>query len=373
MPMEVNSLYLHFPYCKHLCNYCDFFKHKLQDQSQLNNFHRYLENSAEKLWQLLYEKGASLSVLETLYLGGGTPSLWGEAGAKFLEKFMLDRKISFKPKHEFTLETDPGAWETVGLELFKQLGVNRFSIGLQSLDALIFPYLDRSHTLKESLELLEFMASHQNNFSVDFMLGVPHPEFIQRDIEGELERILSFSPKHISLYIFSVSNKYPLFSLIPEESQIAEEFERVHQFLTSKGFNHYEVSNYALSGFESKHNWKYWDQKSYAALGPSAAGLLVKENEGLRFKWKPQLVSEFDVEELSSTQLLYEKLYTSSRSNKGFILSEFFDGENLLQAMTVAKKYQEQGLGIFSKDNFTFNSQGMIVLDSLVQNFVNLI
>jgi len=353
---EVSSLYIHYPYCKHLCHYCDFYKH-LYSKGSEKDFEKYLEKNLELNAQFMKSHGFELTDLVTLYLGGGTPSLMGESLSGYVNKIFKYYGIKFRENYECTLEIDPGTYESFDVvDSWVNFGVNRFSVGIQSLDSFIHKHLDRlSHNLDTAYTLLEYFQKKEVNFSVDFIIGVMDDKFHKRDIEKELEEILTFKPKHISLYILSVSKNYRHFEILPQDEQVESEYKRVHEFLSSKGFGHYEVSNYALDGHESKHNWNYWKQASYAALGPSATGLLVGKDFGKRYKWSAS--GKCEVEELNQDQLKLEKLYTLARTKNGVPI-------NLLDPF----KYRglvRNGDAEIVNENLVFNPSRWNILDSL--------
>ena len=195
----VNSLYIHFPFCRHICNYCDFYKAVPKNNLEVKNFQKLLEKSSAKNRDFLKNNGYILGPLETLYIGGGTPSLWGEEGARFFSGL----GPSFFPDYEFTLELNPGSWTHKGLEEWCKTGVNRLSIGIQTLNEKLLPLLNRVHTLTESFETLEMAKKKNFSFSVDFMLGLPHSKKYNRNILVELQKVLAYKPEHLSLYILT--------------------------------------------------------------------------------------------------------------------------------------------------------------------------
>ena len=285
MEKNIESLYLHFPFCRHLCNYCDFFKKVPQNRSlELSDFHRYLDSSMLEHQKLMESSGYSWAPLKTLYIGGGTPSLWGEEGASFLQSFLKKYQIELDPDCEFTLEVNPGSWSEEGLNQWRALGANRFSLGVQAMNEKAIVALDRVHNLEDVKETLKYFQKHQLNFSVDFMLGLPFSSDYKRDVIAELNEMLSYQPSHFSVYILTVKNNYTHFSELPNEEWIENEFLRVSDFLRQSGYRHYEVSNFAKASKESRHNLAYWKSQTVAALGPSATGLLADDR--IRYKWK---------------------------------------------------------------------------------------
>ncbi|PIQ55462.1 MAG: hypothetical protein COW01_07430, partial [Bdellovibrionales bacterium CG12_big_fil_rev_8_21_14_0_65_38_15] len=151
---EIKSLYLHFPHCRHLCNYCDFFKSVPPDFDEARDVFQFrLENQWEQQEHWFESLGYRFAPLDTLYLGGGTPSLWGVNGAKWFE-FLIPSKIQVNETTEWTMEVNPGAWENEGLKAWQDLGVNRFSMGVQSYNEKFLKVLDRFHDLSDVDSLL---------------------------------------------------------------------------------------------------------------------------------------------------------------------------------------------------------------------------
>lgn len=372
----VSSIYLHFPYCKHLCNYCDFYKLKLVEDKRQINFaylEKYLNQSFEMLLDLLTREGKALAAIETIYFGGGTPSLWGQEGISFIDKWFKKHNIVLAKNYEWTLEVDPGAASIDQLQLWRELGVNRFSVGVQSLNPQIFSLMDRSHSLEQVYELLEILKKLEVNFSVDFMLGLPSSIECKRSIQSELKSILSYSPNHLSLYFLTVPTNYKHYHLLPSDDWIGQEYHEVQRYLKSLGFNHYEVASFAKENFESKHNRRYWTHESVLAIGPSATGFL-KNN--LRYKWSSNWLGDigakFEVELLNKEELILEKIYLTLRQGKFFSLeqlcqldliparvTEIFERWTKLNYLEV----DEQGL-------VKMSASGWLILDVLVQEIL---
>ena len=258
---QVSSLYLHVPFCQHLCNYCDFYKRKFtQPTEQIEGFHQLLESEWRRREVLMREQHFTWAPLETLYLGGGTPSLWGIEGAAFLKSKILSQ-VPLLKNAEFTMEIDPGTWTPDLISTWQDIGLNRISIGTQTLNPEFLKIMDRIHSKDDSLSLLSFCMKENWNFSLDFLLGLPFSQTKNRNIIDELDEFLSYQPKHLSLYILNARSKYPHAQAMPEDNFIRDEYLVVSDYLRSHGFNHYEVSNFALPGFESKHNLKYWNSE----------------------------------------------------------------------------------------------------------------
>ena len=154
---QVSSLYLHVPFCQHLCNYCDFYKRKLDPSvDQFGEFHQFLSDSLKRHESLFAEHGITWNELDTVYLGGGTPSLWGVRGAEFFRNHLLPVKLASNA--EFTMEIDPGTWSEEMLKAWQDVGLNRISIGTQTLNPEFLKVMDRVHSLDESLNFLSLFS-----------------------------------------------------------------------------------------------------------------------------------------------------------------------------------------------------------------------
>lgn len=357
---QVSSLYLHVPFCKHLCNYCDFYKQKLTNPNeQFDGFHQFLRESWQQHESLMQKHDMAWSPLDTLYFGGGTPSLWGIEGATFWKNFF---PLSLKPGSEFTMEVDPGTWSKDMLLAWQDLGLNRISMGTQSLNPDFLKIMDRVHGLDDSLSLLKYCHANDWNFSMDFLLGVPFSREKKRDIKQELNILLAYYPKHISLYILNARSKYPHISSIPDDEYIRDEYLLVSEHLKSHGFHHYEVSNFAKPGFESRHNLKYWRSESVAALGPTGTGLFsFDSHSALRYKWKVSK-ADMELEELGAKELNLEKVYLTLRTSEGWM------PELTPKLEKTMKGWEALNYGKFSDGKMRLNSLGYIMLDSLMDD-----
>ncbi|OUR93718.1 hypothetical protein A9Q84_19850 [Halobacteriovorax marinus] len=362
---EIRSIYIHFPFCRHLCNYCDFYKNIPKNkEKEYEAYEASLVKGFALLTDLLKENDSTLGALNTLYLGGGTPSLWGERGAAFLKNFLLDRNIILGPSCEFTFEVNPGGWTEEGLLAWRDIGVNRYSLGIQSLNPHFLKLIDRVHNIEDVHETLNYFSSKKLSFSVDFMLGLPFSKKFKRDIISELEEILVHDPEHISLYILTTKAGYIHKDHLPDDEYIEGEYLRVSNFLIKRGYDHYEVSNFSKKGKESNHNLQYWKSESVAALGPSATGFLKEAQT--RFKWKMTQV-DFVLEKLTAEEMKLEEVYMALRINRPFDLSMFTD--NLLELEKVLDLWQERKLlNTRAGSTISLNSNGFLILDSLMDD-----
>jgi len=254
------ALYVHVPFCKSKCPYCDFYSgippKKLQEYSKA-------------VVTELSTLGPDLCPFPTVYFGGGTPSLMP---VSFFEA-VLSRVGQFS---EVTVEFNPEEAESEKLAALKSLGVNRVSLGIQSFNEKTLKNLGRRSSPVENLKAVEEAAKVFPSVSVDLMYGVPHQgveEFLK-----DLESVLKLPVQHVSLYALTLYEGTPLHGKfkrgeleLPDEETVRMCYNRAVELLTDAGFVHYEVSNFAKPGFECKHNLHYWKLNNYLGLGPSAA------------------------------------------------------------------------------------------------------
>lgn len=360
---SVTSLYIHVPFCRHLCNYCDFYKQKFERPSaQRHEFFQYILKSLVRHELILSESDQSMAPLETLYLGGGTASLWDEEGAKCFASlgFTLTQNC------EATLEIDPAAWTEVGLAAWQKIGINRYSVGTQSFNSHHLALLDRSHSLEDTKILLERLEGE--NFSVDFLLGTPEKNQ-PRDVIQELDELLKFKPKHLSLYILQPAAGYKLKAFIPDDERTSKQYLAVSEYLRGRGFHHYEVSNFALPGFESRHNQRYWESQSVAGLGPTAVGYLSGGHESVRYKWKPSH-PEVETERLTLKEINLEKLYLRLRT------STIVNAERLnLEPQAFQRRFQKwqaRGLCVPVDTGWRMKPEAWVIMDSLIEDLFDI-
>ncbi len=359
---SITSLYIHFPFCRHLCNYCDFYKRKLIDSKQIQGFQHQLDEQFAYHRHFLEKRGYRIEDLKTLYIGGGTPSLWGKSGAEYLKN-----KFIFTDSFEFTIEVDPDSWSEEEIELWLSIGVNRFSIGSQAFSEKFIKIMDRTHLKSDVEKTVKYFSDRKLNFSVDLMLGLP--DSADRNITTEIDELLKYNPNHFSVYILKTRSNYPLNAKLPVDEKIREEYLLVSEHLRENGFDHYEVSNFARDGFYSKHNKKYWKYESVAGIGPNATGLLVGETTS-RYQWKSVSLG-VETEDLSEEAVLIEKIFLGLRARNQFDLDTLFKNEEQRNAIdNLYEKWKKLGyLRASSKRNgIDLSPLGYLMCDSLIDD-----
>lgn len=370
----MSALYIHFPHCLHLCNYCDFYKHKLEDRGQVETFEELLRQQLRILVEGKDIQGFKNKCLDTLYIGGGTPSLWKP---KYLSRWMRtfqEYGIQLAPDCEFTMEMDPDTFDQQDITGWKELGVNRVSVGVQSFNDDFLKILDRRHSVIDIRRSLELIAENFENYSFDLMLGVPESAQRERDVRRELEGLLTFEPSHFSLYILNARKGYPLRESLPDDQWTRNEYLKTSAMLCSKGFDHYEVSNFSKPGMGSRHNQKYWQLLSVAAIGPNATGTYYQAEKLFRYQWK-SLSAGFVAEEVVGNSLLIEKLMLGLRRNRPLDLQVLFPAsqhKNLYDILTSWKSYRyirEQS----KLTEVVVTPEGYLMNDSMLHDLMRLL
>jgi oxygen-independent coproporphyrinogen-3 oxidase len=361
-------MYLHFPFCQHLCNYCDFYKHKLESDNQVIEFEKLLDKQFEHQNEFLKNYNHKLHSLKTFYIGGGTPSLWKHRGIKYLSQKLEDGILRLEPDCEFTIEVDPDTWTEEEIDGWLSIGVNRFSIGSQAFSDKFIKIMDRTHLLQDVEKTIKYFSERGLNYSVDLMLGLPNSA--DRSISEEISNLLKFNPNHISVYILKTRKNYPLNSKLPDDDYIRDEYLEVSKKLTDSGFDHYEVSNFARDSYYSKHNIKYWSYDSVAGLGPNATGLLVEDNKAVRYQWKSVAIG-VEKEELEGQSLLIEKLFLGLRFKNNFNPKAIFKKKGdhqVLDELFLEWKKLGYVLEVSTSESLNLSPLGYLMCDSLIDD-----
>jgi oxygen-independent coproporphyrinogen-3 oxidase len=263
------AIYIHWPFCKSKCPYCDFYKEVRKDINQDEIIAEYLENL-----QFYYELTSERRI-KSVFFGGGTPSLIEPKNVAKIINF-ITKKWHIADNIEISLEANPNSdYGNMFIDL-KLVGINRLSLGVQALNETDLRFLGRTHTLEQARNCLKKVTQIFDNHSADLIYARPAQKL--ECWEKELEEICSYGLKHISLYQLTIEEntvfaKKGIKAL--EDEAAAQMYDFTSEFLASYGYNRYEVSNFAVDGYESRHNLTYWTGGDYLGIGKSAHGRLT--------------------------------------------------------------------------------------------------
>ncbi len=266
------GIYLHIPFCKSRCSYCDFATDVFRNEESVE---RYVSALIKEITNYELRITNYKTNVDSIFFGGGTPSL---LSAKQLEKIFdaLHERFSIGENSEITLEMNPATVTLEKLKDYKSLGVNRASFGVQTFDDRALKILARGHDANDARNTFKILnEAGFDNISFDLIAGLPNQTL--QDWENNLNEALKLNPEHLSLYLLEIHEGTPLYEQIrskrqplPDDDLAGEMYEMMLEKVTEKGFSQYEISNFAKPNFESKHNLKYWEFAPYFAFGVSA-------------------------------------------------------------------------------------------------------
>jgi oxygen-independent coproporphyrinogen-3 oxidase len=371
----MSGIYIHIPFCRKACHYCNF--HFSTQIEQIDAFINAL------LQEMVLQKDYLNDKVETLYLGGGTPSL---LSSEHVDKILdaIHKNFSIAPGFEFTLEANPDDIDLEKTKMWATKGINRLSIGIQSFQEEALTWMNRAHNTQQSHNAIKFAKEAGiHNLSTDLIYGTPHlsDEALLKDID----LLYQYQIPHISCYALTVEEKTTLHHLIQEKKienidteKQARHFEIVVDALTHKGFDHYEISNFALPGHQSKHNSSYWKGLSYLGLGPSAHSFNTHSrqwniaNNALYIKSLAANKVPFEVEHLETVTQYNEYMMISLRLQSGFSLAEIekrFGPAYLEHTETVAKQLILTGKMEATPQGFAITKNARFLADGIASEF----
>ena len=365
---------LHIPFCIKKCDYCDFLSGPATRSGQ-----------EAYIYALLREmKAASQSeqrLVDTVFIGGGTPSV---PECDLMEQLLtgIRENFCFFPDPEVTIEANPGTLTPEKLSLYREYGINRLSIGLQSPKDGELDMLGRIHNYGQFLESYQMAREAGfSNINVDLMFAIPGQSY-----EGWIENlrtVAALEPEHISAYSLIVEEGTPFSKRqldLPDEDTEYRMYEDVAAVLGEYGYHQYEISNYAKTGLECRHNEGYWQRKDYLGLGLGAASLLGKERftntadmqEYLQNSGSLEKIRK-DREVLTREDEMAEFMFLGLRMTKGVSKSEFqeYFGTSIEKIYgVVLEKYKKQGLLIEEKDRIFLSREGIHVSNAVMADFL---
>jgi oxygen-independent coproporphyrinogen-3 oxidase len=375
------GIYIHIPFCKQACNYCNF--HFSTSLKQKESLIQALVKEIHLTVPLPGEEGNNKETIETLYFGGGTPSILSTAELQTIFD-ALHQRFVFAAGAEITLEANPDDINLSKLQDWKAIGINRLSVGIQSFLEEELQWMNRAHTAAESLRCIDtIIEAGFSNFSIDLIYGSPllNDDAWKRNVQTVIEKNIP----HISCYALTVEPKTALNKMIAAKQKAPVDAERqAQQFLLlmdwmkAAGYEHYEISNFARPGFRSKHNSSYWSGEKYYGFGPSAHSYFPLgeptsrrwniANNALYIQSLQKNIIPFEEEQLTDTQQLNEYIMTALRTIEGidtkYVSSKFGTGTSD-RICKDSRKYESTGKLIIANDRIILTREGKLFADGI--------
>jgi oxygen-independent coproporphyrinogen-3 oxidase len=361
------GIYLHIPFCKQACHYCNF--HFVTSTRHKNELLAALLKETELQGKYLED-----SPVETVYFGGGTPSLLETIELSSL-LLAIQQNYQLNTVTEITLEANPDDITEAKLISWKEMGINRLSIGVQSFFEEDLKWMNRAHNADQAINALQLATRHFDNITIDLIYGTP---FLTNERWKEnVDKAISFHIPHLSCYALTVEPKTPLHKMIRQGSspdtnpdKQSEQFLLLMDWLIDAGYDHYEISNFARPGFHSRHNSSYWKGSKYLGLGPSAHSF-----DGISRQWNiannavyidslSKNIIPFEKEVLTAVQRTNEYIMTSLRTSEGLDLGRIEEKEKE-KILLDARKYLQYG-AMKQEGNFlVLTKEGKLIADGI--------
>lgn len=378
--MEELGIYIHIPFCKQKCFYCDFCSFANKNEMQ----EKYVETVINEIKNITHKEKYTVT---TIYLGGGTPSI---LNPEYIKNILQEIKSSFKilDDAEITIEINPGTVNEEKLKRYKEYGINRLSIGLQSANDKILKNIGRIHDYKQFEETFFFARKCGfKNINVDLMIGLPTQAI--EDVKQTLEKIIQKNPEHISVYSLIIEEGTTIEKLINENKlQLPdEETERIMYWtvvneLKENGYNQYEISNFSKKTYESKHNTNCWKQKQYIGLGTSAHSYLNKKRysntnnieEYIKNIQESNISKNITIhEEQTEESTMNEYMLLGLRMIQGININEFkqkFKTDPTIKYKEILEKLQKENLIQITKTSIKLTKQGIDFGNIVCEEFI---
>lgn len=367
--MEELGIYIHIPFCKQKCFYCDFCSFANKNEMQ----GKYVETVINEIKNITHKEKYTVT---TIYLGGGTPSI---LNPNYIKNILQEIKSSFEilDDAEITIEINPGTVNEEKLKRYKEYGINRLSIGLQSANDKILKNIGRIHDYKQFEETFFYARKCGfKNINVDLMIGLPTQAI--EDVKQTLEKIIQKNPEHISVYSLIIEEETIIEKLINENKlQLPdEETERIMYWtvvneLKENGYNQYEISNFSKKTYESKHNTNCWKQKQYIGLGTSAHSYLNKKRysntnnieEYIKNIQENNISKNITIhEEQTEESTMNEYMLLGLRMIQGININEFkkkFKIDPTIKYKEILEKLQKENLIQITETSIKLTKQGI--------------
>ncbi|HPB19442.1 MAG TPA: radical SAM family heme chaperone HemW [Bacteroidales bacterium] len=365
-------LYIHVPFCRYRCPYCSFYSTLYLNDDTKNQFVSASINEI-KFKDFLLSKN-----LKTIYLGGGTPSMLSITDiAKIFNE--INRNHQIDDNAEITIEANP---EDITKELvigWQKIGINRVSLGVQNINEKHLQFLGRKHTKKQIINAIETLKNADfKNISLDFIIGLPEENI--EDLKNNFQIILDYKIPHFSSYLLTIEEKTRLSNIVHKHPEILQDDDTTlknisqwYLWAKNNGYQHYEVSNFAISPFQSKHNSSYWTQKNYIGIGPSAHSYIhpyrLWNTSSLRnYNNVKNDKLDFQYEILNEKNIFNEYIMTRLRLKEGVDLSDLtlrFNKKIAQYFIDQADKIPKEFI-IKTDDKIYLTEEGWLIMDRIL-------
>lgn len=376
--MKPVSVYIHWPFCLSLCPYCDFNSHIASTTDHnlwLNTYKREINYFREKLLG---------RQIQSIFFGGGTPSLMHPKTIDGILDFLSNIGI-ISNSTEITLEANPTSYETGKFKEFKSSGINRVSIGVQSLKSKSLKMLGRTHSNDNAISAIKSAAKIFDRYSFDLIYAIPNQSL--QDWQNELSSAIKLANGHISLYQLTIEKGTPFYQIfksgklqLPSNESSADMYEWTNSFLSEKNYNRYEISNFAQQGNECLHNLAYWNYNEYLGIGPGAHSRLHdnKHINALMMLHKPEKWLESVAQKghgiqtnsyLLQSELVEEIVMMGTRLKKGMSLDLFHE----ITGMNFDSILHKENFSYFQKSDLVFKNDthfGLTKSGLLLHNYL---
>jgi len=371
MSKQPTALYIHIPFCSHICHYCDFSKVLIEGQPVDD----YINTVIDEL------KIQKIEKVKTVYIGGGTPTA---LSIKQLEKLLnfLDNQLDTETIEEFTIEANPSDLSDEMIALLKESSVNRISLGVQTFNNELLNKIGRTHTEEEVYKVIKKLKEAEfDNITIDLIYGLPLQtmEMVKEDID----KLLALDLPHVALYsliledhtLFMNQQRRGLLKL-PSDDKNADMYEYILDRLNQANYDHYEISNFSKKGYESKHNLTYWDNAEYYGIGAGASGYV----DGVRYKnygpihhYLQENNKRVYEERLDQKQQIEEEMFLGLRKKKGVSFPNFQKkfGVNITEIYgEVIEELVQQGLIENINNSIHLTEKGFMLGNEVFQAFL---
>ena len=366
------SVYIHIPWCIHKCPYCDFNSHEFKDQNIKNNEEAYTHALVKQIENYNIEPNRPI---HSIFFGGGTPSLFSPKAFDTLIK-KLENTFGLDKNCEITIEANPGTFDKEHFYGYRDVGINRMSLGIQSFNQTHLKKLERIHSPKEAASAANLAVRIFDKVNIDLMFALPSQSL--SDVKEDITKALEIGTSHISYYHLTIEPNtffYKFPPQLPDEEKSAEIFDLISNELNSAKFEHYETSAYAKKNSQCLHNLNYWNFGDYLGIGAGAHSKLSCEGKISRkscFKNPRDYIKNtnnhkfYDDEKLlSENDLIFEFMMNALRLNKGFNQSLFEQRTNLPISII------DKELSLAKDKKLIIQKNGRIKPTDLGQSFLN--